>query len=165
MSKASQSLEKPIYWEYTAYYCMAVFMENILYPFVRNSATFLTFIATGILIYLVNKAIILKKFTFKQTFQFTLLVMLCAGCVAGIVQAAYRYNLNQKIYDNLYLQIQESYSKAGISQQTTDQVFNFFSNPISIFFFNILAGILIGAFIGLFMGFVAKSRLDTTKEL
>jgi len=154
-----KSETKAIFWEYTAYYTTAITIENVLAYYVGNLSSILSLAVLVLQIYLINRAIDIKNLTFKTTFQFSILMSLVGGGVAGLVQAIGRYTFAKGSYDSVYQIIVDEYAKVDISQNVADQVFNILTNPATLFIGNIIAGAIVGAVIGLIMGSIAKSRM------
>lgn len=149
-----------IFWEYTSYYIVAVVLENFLSFYLGNLGVVLTLAVTALQIYLINKATDLKQFGFKTAFQFTLLMSLVGGFIAGVVQSIIYYTIGKDTYSKVYEELKNEYSKAGIDENTTNNVISIVSNPIFITTMYVLGGLFFGLIVGLIMGSIAKSKLN-----
>lgn len=156
--------DKP-FWEYSAYYSTAVAIENILSVYLGSLSAVITACVVGLQLYLINKVSVLKKFTFQKAFQFSLLISLVGGFVAGIVNIIMRYTAAKNLYEvELYNQIKTEYEKLGLGIEVTNQVFNFISSPVTIFAMFFIGGAIYGSIVGLVAGFIAKSRLSQIED-
>lgn len=153
------------FWEFSAYYSTAVVIENILSVYLGNLVAVITACVVGLQLYLINKVSILKQFTFQKAFQFSLLISLVGGLVAGIINIIMRYTIAKNLYEiEIYNQLKTEYEKLGLGIEVTNQVFNFISNPFTIFVMFFIGGAIYGSIVGLVVGFIAKSRLAKSEE-